>query len=97
MRKNALFRELASRNREPKRYISGLLDGDLEEARLRIAQRSRALDEEIRSVDWHRISREELVDLARYVTLRKRLEESLFEAEAARRRTGLEQLRWSRF
>ncbi len=97
MRKNALFRELASRNREAKRYISGLLDGDLEEARLRIAQRSRALDEEIRSVDWHRISREELVDLARYVTLRKRLEESLFEAEAARRRTGLEQLRWSRF
>jgi len=95
--RSGLFTEIASLLGESKETLRERLEGDLETARRFIAERGKELDEKLRTIDWHRIGREELIDLARYITLRKRLEQSLIEAEAARRSAGLEQLKWSRF
>jgi hypothetical protein len=58
---------------------------------------ARELEHRIRTVQWHRHSREEIAAVAQYLTLRKLLWESLFRAETLRNRIGLEQLKWSRF
>ena len=97
LRRGAFLAGLRVDGIQGKFSLARLLEGNLEEAGRRLEERMKALDDLVRSVDWKRINREELIDLARYVTLRKRLEQSLIEAETSRREAGLEQLKWSRF
>ncbi len=95
---SAIVREWKGRNvvRRPIE-LSRLFRGDLEEAERRLGELVRELESELAGIEWRRYDRRELVDLARYITLRKVLYTALLSAERYRRRAGLEQLKWSRF
>ncbi|WP_292657300.1 FUSC family protein [Nitratifractor sp.] len=92
-----LLGEFEAVEKEVWSFLSKLRGMELDKARRLAAERGRELDARLRRIDWQAVGRQTLGDLARYVTLRKRLIESLIEGEAARRKAGLEQLKWSRF
>ncbi|WP_457607063.1 FUSC family protein [Nitratifractor sp.] len=62
-----------------------------------VAALEASLARRLEEVEWERFSREELTDLAEYLTLRTKLWEAYLDSRKLRKEIPMDHLRWSRF